>query len=601
VKRRDTLALGLSAGVAAGLGAGFGPAAAQNRPRVLRYAFQVAETGFDPAQISDTYSRTVTAHLFEALYAFDHLARPARLVPLTAEDHPVVENDYRRWTVKIRPGTYFVDDPAFKGQKRELVAADVVYSFKRFADPAVKSPFWASIDDFKFLGLAELRQQALKSKQPFNYDAPIEGLRALDRYTVQFNLAEPRPRFQDTLAVSDLYGSVAREVVEFYKDKIAEHPVGTGPFRLASWRRSSRIVLARNPNYRERLWDAQPAPDDAEGQAIAAKLRGRRVPLLDRVEISIIEESQPRWLSFLNGEADLLDRVPAEFIDMAMPGGVIAPNLAKQGVRGRRVLTSDIVMTFYNMDDPVVGGLAPEKVALRRALNLAVDLDREIRLVRRGMAIPAQSPVMPHLSGYDPAFKSENSDYDPARARALLDLYGYVDRDGDGWRELPDGRPLVLQYATQPDQQNRQLNELWQRNMDAIGVRIEFKIAKWPENLKAARAGKLQMWGVASAATGGDGMGMLTRYYGPQAGLQNLARFRLPAFDAIHERMTQIPDGPERLALFDRAKRLAVAYAPYKLHCHRYQADLMAPGLIGYRRPAFWNTWWHLVDMEPRA
>jgi ABC-type transport system substrate-binding protein len=349
------------------------------------------------------------------------------------------------------------------------------------------------------------------------------------------------------------------------------------------------------------LWDAQPAADDAEGQAIAAQLRGRRVPLLDRVEISIIEEGQPRWLSFLNGEADLLDRVPAEFIDMAMPGGVIAPNLAKQGVRGRRVLTSDIVMTFYNMDDPVVGGLAPEKVALRRALNLAVDLDREIRLVRRGMAIPAQSPVMPHLSGYDPAFKSENSDFDPARARALLDLYGYVDRDGDGWRELPDGRPLVLAYATQPDQQNRQLNELWQRNMEAIGVRIEFKTAKWPENLKAARAGKLQMWGVASAATGGDGMGMLTRYYGPQAGLQNLARFRLPAFDAIHERMTQIPDGPERLALFDRAKRLAVAYAPYKLHCHRYQADLMAPGLIGYRRPAFWNTWWHLVDMEPRA
>ena len=599
MKRRDTLALGLSAGLGAGLG--LAPAAAAPSPRVLRYAFQVAETGFDPAQISDTYSRTVTAHLFEALYAFDHLARPAKLLPLTAEDHPVVENDYRRWTVKIRPGTYFVDDPAFKGEKRELVAADVVYSFKRFADPAVKSPFWASIEDLKFLGLAAQRQQALKNKQLFNYDTPIEGLRALDRYTVQFNLEEPRPRFQDTLAVSDLYGSVAREVVEFYKDKIAEHPVGTGPFRLASWRRSSRIVLARNPNYRERLWDAQPAPDDAEGQAIAAQLRGRRVPLLDRVEISIIEESQPRWLSFLNGEADLVDRVPAEFIDVAMPGGRIAPNLAKRGVSGQRVLTSDVVMTLYNMDDPVVGGLAPEKVALRRALNLAVDLGREIRLVRRGMAIPAQSPVMPHLSGYDPAFKSESSDYDPARARALLDLFGYIDRDGDGWRELPDGRPLVLEYATQPDQQSRQLNELWQRNMNAIGVRIEFKTAKWPENLKAARAGKLQMWGVASAATGGDGMGMLTRYYGPQAGLQNLSRFRLPAFDAIHERMTQIPDGPERLALFDRAKRLAVAYAPYKLHCHRYQADLMAPGLIGYRRPAFWNTWWHLVDMEPRA
>jgi ABC-type transport system substrate-binding protein len=157
------------------LGAGFGPAAAQSKPRVLRYAFQVAETGFDPAQISDTYSRTVTAHLFEALYAFDHLARPAKLLPLTAEDHPVVENDYRRWTVKIRPGTYFVDDPAFKGEKRELVAADVVYSFKRFADPAVKSPFWASIDDLKFLGLADLRQQALNLEAPLDWRLRLQA------------------------------------------------------------------------------------------------------------------------------------------------------------------------------------------------------------------------------------------------------------------------------------------------------------------------------------------------------------------------------------------------------------------------------------------
>ena len=59
------------------------------------------------------------------------------------------------------------------------------------------------------------------------------------------------------------------------------------------------------------------------------------------------------------------------------------------------------------------------------------------------------------------------SDYDLPRAKALLDLHGYVDRDGDGWREQPDGQPLLLEYATQPDQQSRQLIELWKKNMDA--------------------------------------------------------------------------------------------------------------------------------------
>ena len=604
MKRRQTLALAAAAAASPSLTLAT-PAARQAAQagavgqRVLRYAFPVAESGFDPAQISDTYSRIVTGHIFEALYGYDHLARPAKFVLLTAAAMPDTSDDFRTWTMKLRPGVFYADDPAFKGKQRELVAQDYVYAFKRFADPKVKSPLWASMENRKILGLNALRQRALDNKTPFDYDTPIEGLRALDRFTLQMKLEEPMPRLTEMLAISDLFGGVAREVCDFYGDKIAEHPVGTGPFRLAQWRRSSFIVLERNPAYRERNWQADPAPDDAEGQAIAAKLRGRKLPLLDRVEVSIIEEQQPRWLSFLNGQADFIDRLPNDFIDVAMPAGKVAPNLAKQGIRGQRVLMSDVTMTYFNMEDPVIGGLQPERVALRRAINLGVDLEREIRTVRRGMAVPAQSPVMPHLSGYDPKFKSENSDYDPAKARALLDLYGYVDRDGDGWRERPDGSPLVLECATQPDQLSRQLDELWQKNMNALGIRMAFKTAKWPENLKAARAGKLQMWGVASGASGGDGQGMLTRYFGKQAGQQNLARFELDEFDAIHEKLTVLPDGPERLALFERAKRLAIAYAPYKLHVHRIVADMMWPVMVGYRRPVYWNEWWHMVDVDP--
>jgi ABC-type transport system substrate-binding protein len=601
MRRRQALALGavLGAGLAAPMARPGAARAAVTGPRVLRYAFPVAESGFDPAQISDTYSRTVTAHIFEALYGYDHLARPAKIVPLTADGLPEVSDDFCRWTFKVQPGIYFADDPAFKGQRRELTAPDFVFAIKRYADPAVKSPLWASVEDWRMPGLAALRQWSLEHKTPFDYDAPIEGMRVLDRYRFELRFEVPRPRFIETMAVSDLFGGVAREVMQAYGDKIAEHPVGTGPFRLAQWRRSSLIVLERNPAYRPRVWESSPGADDAEGQAIAERLRGRRLPLLDRVEISIIEEAQPRWLSFLNGQHDYIDRLPPEFIQVAMPGGQVTPHLAKQGVRGVITLVSDVTFTYFNMADPVVGGLAPQQVALRRAISLATDVEREIRLVRRGMAIPAQSPVLPHLTGYDPAFKSEMSEYSPARAKALLELHGYADRDGDRWRELPDGQPLVLQFATQPDQQSRQLNELRKKDMDAIGIRVEFKTAKWPENLKAGRSGKLQIWALASSASGGDGQGMITRYFGPQAGNQNIARFRLPALDTIHERMTVLPDGPERLQLFEQAKKIAVAYMPYKLHTHRLVADMMHPGLTGWRRPLFWNEWWHFVDVEP--
>ncbi len=592
--RRDTL---LYAGAAAGgllLPAG---AARASTPHVLRYAFPVAESNFDPAQVTDVYSRTVIAHILEALYCYDHLARPPRIVPLVAAGLPEISADYRTWTIRVRPGIFFADDAAFGGRPRELVAADFLLPFKRCADPATKSPLWSNVDMLGFTGLAQRRREALDGATAFDYSRPIEGLRVLDRYTLQLRCDEPRPRLLDVLAIPGQYGAVAHEVVAHYGERIGEHPVGTGPFRLAQWRRSSRIVLERNPGYRERLWASEPAADDAEGQAIAQRLRGRRLPLLDRVEIAIIEEAQPRWLSFLGGEADLMDRVPGEFTDIAMPGGVVAPNLARAGIRGQRTLMSDIAMTIYNMDDPVVGGYEPHKVALRRALNLAVDIDREIRIARRGMAVPAQSPVLPHMSGYDPAFRSESSDYSVARAQALLDLYGYVDHNGDGWREQPDGSPLLLAMATQPDQVSRQLDELWKRNLDAIGVRLQFRPAKWPENLRAARAGRFQMWGVGSTATSGDGQDMLRRYHGAQAGQQNLSRFARPEFDAVFDQLTGLPDGAEREALFRRAKKLAVAWAPYKLHVHRYAADMTHAGVVGYRRPPFWNDWWHMVDV----
>ncbi|MFO1218539.1 MAG: ABC transporter substrate-binding protein [Burkholderiaceae bacterium] len=570
--------------------------------KVLRLAFTRAETSFDPARIVDLYSRSVTAHIFEAPLTYDHLARPFKMRLLTAEAMPEHSDDYRVWTVRIRPGIYFADDPAFKGKRRELVAEDYVYAWKRIADPKNKSPIAASILEEGFVGLAQLRNEAIKGNKPFDYDRPIPGLSAPERYTFRIELEEPRPHFVGSFAGSDLVGAVAREVVEYYGEQIDAHPVGTGPFKLKSWRRSSEIVLERNPDYRERLYDAEPAANDAAGQAIANRLKGRRLPMVDEVRVAIIEQSQPMWLSFLNAEVDALatnaGRVPPDFLALAMPGGKLAPFLARRGIQGLRNLNSDSGLAYFNMEDPVVGGYTPEKIALRRAISLAYDTEVEIRQIRRG-GIRAQSPVVPHTVGYDPTFKSEMGDHDPARARALLDLYGYVDRDGDGWRDLPDGRPLVIAMATQPDDLSRKFDELWKKNLNAIGVRIDFKPAQWPENLKAARAGKLQFWQLGSSAAGSDGQGAFARLFGPQSANQNLARFRNDEFDRIYERMRVIPDGPEREQLFLRAKQIAVAYMPYKHTAHRMEADMLHPWVVGYRRPLFWNEWWHMVDIDP--
>ena len=598
-QRRRALQAGAGAALLGSL-PGWAPAQdAAAAPRVLRYAFRSAETTFDPTQINDIYSRTVTAHVFEALYAYDHLARPIKFKPLTTQALPEHSDDFRIWTMRIRPGIHFADDPAFGGKPRELVAEDYVYAFKRFADPKLKSPVWSYIDTFRLLGLAEARKRAVDGKQPFDYDAPVEGVRALDRYTLQIRLADPRPRFIEFLAASDLFGAVAREVVERYGDRIGEHPVGTGPFVLQRWRRASLIVLGRNPGYRERYYDAEPAPDDAEGQALLAKFKGRRLPMVDRVEISIVEENQPRWLAFLNGEHNVIETVPPEFVSQAMPNGELAPHLAKRGVQGFRRLRNDVYATFFNMDDPLVGGYTPEKVALRRAIALALDVQREVNLVHGGQGVLAQSGLAPHTTAYDPNYKSAMGDHDMPRARALLDLYGYVDRNRDGWREMPDGRPLVLPWSIEDNGRARQIAEQYQRDMKQLGLKIEFKVGKWAELLRSARAGQFSIWHVGNIAASPDSQGQFQRLDGRQVGGQNMARFRRPEFDVIYDQLSALPDGPERLALFKQANRIALAWMPYKARFHTIITDLSHADVAGYRRPLFWQEWWHYVDVAP--
>ena len=570
---------------------------------ILRVPFPVAETGFDPSQVSDLYSRTVTAHIFEAPYRYDPLALPVKVLPLTAAALPEVSSDFRVWTIRLQRGIFFADDPVFKGpdgrpRPRELVAQDYLYTLRRHYDPATKSPKFTTLDEEGIEGLDAVRASALRNKKPFDYDAPVTGLRALDRYTLQIRLRAPRPRFLSTLCDSSGYGAVAREVVESYGDDIMSHPVGTGPYRLKAWRRSSRIVLERNPNFREMHYDAEPAVSDVQGQAWLARFKGRRVPFNDGVEISVLEEGQSRWLSFLNGQVDCV-AVPLEFGNYAAPSGRLAPNLAKRGIVARVFVNPDITMSWWNMEDPVVGGYTPDKVALRRAIGLAYDLDREIRILRRGQAVPAQAAMPPGTFGYDPAYKSENSASDPARAKALLDTYGYLDRDGDGWRELPDGSPLVLTMATQASQIERQFNEVWQKSLQAVGLRIRFSTAQWPENLKSARAGKLQMWSLGDSAESPDAQASLEYMYGPSIGSNNLARFKLPAFDALFRRMQLLPDGPERAALFIQASNLVAAYMPYKIHTHRVITDLNHPWITGYRRTPFRNECWQYVEVDP--
>ena len=569
------------------------PAAAE---KVLRWAFQVAETGFDPVQVNDVYSAIIFGHIFDAPLTYDYLARPFKLKPATAAALPEVSADGKVWTVRLRPGIYFADDPAFRGGKRELTAQDYVYSLKRHFDPKNKSPNFYLLDK-RIVGMDAIRKQALAGGK-FDYDREVEGLRAIDRYAFRIVLTEPTPNLRYYLAYCNLSCAVAREVIEAYPDRTMEHPIGTNAYRLAQWKRSSRMVLERNANYREDFYAEEAPADDPQAQAIAAKMRGKRLPLIDRVEVYIIEEPQPRWLAFLNREHDLIERVPAEYVNIAAPEGKLAPNMQKQKIQLDRTNELDLTFFYFGMDHPVVGGYTPEKVALRRAISLAFDTDEAIRAIYRGQAIAAQSTVPPQAYGADPDLAGPLAEFNPAKAKALLDVYGYVDRDGDGYRESPDGSKLVLEVATTPDSQGKQLDELWHKFMERVGLRTEFRKAKWPEHLRDSRAGKLMIWTLGWLATDPDADTFYVVLYGPNKGQSNLSRFDLPAWNALYDKAKMLSNSPERDQLYREMDKLFFAYAPVRPIAHRIVTGLTQPWVIGYRRNQVMREFWKYLDID---
>jgi oligopeptide transport system substrate-binding protein len=576
------------------LSASFLLSAPAHAEKVIRIAYTSAERGFDCAAESDEFTGTLCDNIYDSLLQYDYLARPVVLQPRAAAAMPDISADGRTYTIRIKRGITFTDHKLFGGKARELTAADYAYSLKRLLDPTVKAQ-WQFLLEGKFVGLETLQADA-KTTGKFDYDRPVRGIETPDRYTLVLRLKEPDYNLNYILAMPAT-AAVAREVVEFYGTAFAENPVGTGPYRLKEWRRSSKIVFVRNPAFREEVF-ATVAASTPEDLAIATALKGKRLPIIDRIEVSVIDEDQPRWLAFLNREHDYLRPVPEVYADIALPGGKVAPNLTAQGIRKVANEQAWLVYTMFNMQDPVLGGYTPERIALRRALSIAYPVADEIAILEKGQSLEAFSPIAPGMTGFTNERASWH-EYNPAKAKALLDLYGYIDRDGDGWREAPDGSQLTIDLASYPVLRERQRNELWKRAMDAIGIRMTFKkIERLPDLRKQAQAGKVQMWTYGWIADYPDGENFLQLFWSKSIGGANYAMYSRPEYDALYEQIKIMPDSPARTQRYRQMVKMLWVDNPWRVHYLRQRTILLHPWVIGYKKHPFGHESWRYLDID---
>lgn len=539
---------------------------AADMSKTLHVQIKKSETGIDPATASDFNTLSIIENIFDPMLRYDYLARPVRLQPNTLAAMPEVDAAKTGYTFHVRPGIYFSPDPAFGGKPRELTAADYAYSFKRLNDPTVKSPW-----HFIFAG-------------------KIAAIEATERYTLHIRLKAPDSNFLFELAMPAT-GAIAREVLDAYPP--GQHPVGTGPYLMKAWLHGEKIELEANPGFRETIFQE----DSAADAAIAAALRGKHLPLIGHIELKVVEEQQTQMLSFLSGQFDYLEQIPPPLSNMVMQDGKLKPELETKGVHLSLFTALQTYYMWMNMEDPVLGGYTPGKIALRRAIAMSYNLEEDLRVLEHGLAVAAQSPLPPDARGYDPEYRRATR-YDPQLARALLDRFGYRIRSGDTFRSTPEGKPLTLTMYTQASTTGHLRDELWQRSLSAIGIHVVFKSETYTEIIKASRLGQVQMFETDWLGDIPDGENFLQLLYGPNREGVNYARFDLPEYNRLFEASRNLEDGAERTALYRQMERLIDFYAPWVVRIHPLSADLRYDRVKNYQRHPVMFTAWRYLDID---
>ncbi|TCB38271.1 heme-binding protein [Acinetobacter sp. ANC 4910] len=562
--------------------------------KVLRYVFPVAETGFDPAGVHDLYSAHVNGSIFETLFTYDYLASPAKLVPRTAVALPEVSADGLTYTIHIQKGIYFAADPVFKGKKRELTSADYVYTFKRLLDPNLRSPnSW--LLDGRILGMDAMLKQATQTGK-FNYDQAVAGLQTPDRYTLVIRLTSPDQNFPMLLAHQPA-GAVAREVIEKYRDKagfVMGHPVGTGPYLLTRWTPGSRIILKANPDFRSFVWNFKAST--AEDQKIVKAMQGKKMPQIGMIDIQVMEEGQSRWLSFIKDEIDLF-ALDGELTVQALQNGKLKPELAKKGVHLSRITDPSIDYHYWNMQNPVVGGMSKDKIALRRAMAMAFSADNYITILQKGDAQRLQAPIPNGVVGYDPNYKS-SIPYSVKAANLLLDRYHYK-VGADGWRTLPNGKPLQIDMTISGNSaRSQQQAEFWKKTLDSIKIKMSTQSLPFAEALKLEKQCKTMFKSSAWIADYPDADNFMQLFYGKNINVTNNACVKIPEYDRLYEQTQKMPPGPERDALYRKMSRLLEVYMPVQIIGARYRNVLAQPRVIGFKKHPILPAEWMYIDID---
>lgn len=635
----------------------------QSNTYFTSYASQIRN--LDPAACNYQHEIAILSSTVEPALAYHYLKRPYQLIPQLLTEIPVPEYYDREgnrlagdpppekvaraeYLLKISPGIKYQPHPCFSRDSRpvtatptaprdfapaatrELTAEDFRIAMVRMCDPAVTAvtySLFASLID----GMDECAE-ALKHAppEPDYRKFTIRGCQTLDAHTLKFTLTRKYPHFLYWLAMP-YAAPIPYEALEFYRRPDVQsaglswgrYPVGTGPFMIEEADFNSRIIMVRNPEFRRELYpDAGEAGDRDNGLLEDA---GKPLPFLDRIVYNLERETIPNWIKFQQGYYDH-SGLPGDMFDNAVamqPGSgeiSISPEMAAKGMKLNTTTPPYSYYFSFNMLDPVVGGLTPEKRALRQALSIVLDTSEYVVIFRNGNAIPAQGLIPPAITGYanPPAkFNQVINRWDAEKQkcvrRPLEDAHRLMAAAGyPGGVDPVTGKPLVIHLdhsaAGMPNFKNR--FQWLAARFKMLGVTLEERPADLNRTREKLVAGNWQMlfergW-VADYPDPENFLALLFSSNGHVATGgrgANYTNYSSPAYDALFRKLETMPDSPERLGLIDAAAALLAEDAPMIWAYHPTNTFLTHGWLHNYKPHgvAYDTTKYLRIDCQQRS
>ncbi len=532
--------------------------------KVLAMANESVIKGMDPVRAEDAYMAREVSKVYEGLMEFHYLKRPFELSPNLAAEMPTVSEDQLVYTFKIREGVVFQDDACFKDKKgRELTAADFVYALKRIADPKIQSSgFW--LVDGRIKGLNEWREHN-ETTDTVDYDQEIEGLKALDKYTLQITLTAPYPQILYALTMPQSF-VVAHEAVSYYGADFMNHPVGTGPYVLKNFSmQDSTLVYHKNPTFRDKFF---PTEASDEYQYMLDEYAGKKLPFVDKIVVSILPEVHPRWLQFQGGQIDTIEVSKTKLATEVFVEGGLPAELQKQEVQ---LFASPSVETSYivfNVEHPVF----KDNLKLRQAISLAFDAVGYNELFFNSKAIAAQSTIPPGLAGYKADYKNPYLTYNLPKAKQYLAEAGYPEGKG-----LPI---ITMDIASTTD--HKQKGEFFQRCMAQIGIRVQLVENLFPVLLNKRLQKSTMLHTLTWSGDYPDAENFLQLFYGPiqPSGLGSNIHHNV--FDALYKKASILQDSSVRTELYEQMNQIVAEYVPAIYTTHPLHVSLQHSWLKNY-------------------